>query len=84
MTVTTVETWEGIAKGEPVTVVGLRGSYTFQGYTTSETGYECVWVYGGSRNTWGKRSFRAVTPDRVRTKPSGSAAPVQEELTFTG
>jgi hypothetical protein len=83
MAVTTIDRWRDLTKGEAVTVAGLRGSFTFVGYSRTEAG-EWVTVYGGSRNVWGKRSFRAVTPDRVRTKPSEPATPVQQELTFTG
>jgi hypothetical protein len=65
MTVTTTDTWEGFAKGEPVTVAGLRGQFTFEGYSRTEAG-EWVTIYGGSKNVWGRRGFRAVSPDRVQ------------------
>jgi hypothetical protein len=66
-TITTADTWQDIAKGEPVTVAGLRGAFTFVGFSRTEAG-EWVTVYGGSKNVWGKRGFRAVSPDRIRRK----------------
>jgi hypothetical protein len=67
MTVTTTDTWNDIAKGEPVQVAGMRGQFTFEGYSRTAAG-EWVTVYGGSKNVWGKRGFRAVSPDRIRRK----------------
>jgi hypothetical protein len=67
MSVTTADSWEGIAKGQPVAVTGLRGSFTFEGFSRTEAA-EWVTVYGGSKNVWGKRGFRAVSPDRIRRK----------------
>jgi hypothetical protein len=66
MSITTKDTWNGFEKGETVTVAGLRGAFTFEGHTVTDSGHECCWVYGGSRNTWGRRGFRAVDPSRVR------------------
>lgn len=69
MNLTSVHEWNGLVKGAPVKVRGLRGDYTFRSFTTNEeTGEAWVAVYGGTGGPHGFNQFRYIDPSRVKGK----------------
>jgi hypothetical protein len=63
-TVTVSEHWQGISRGDTITVKGERGQFTFIRHVHSEHG-EWVDCYGGARKQW--RSFPPQLVRKVRT-----------------
>lgn len=55
-----VPQWDGLQRGDKVSVDGRRGTFTFYDYTTTDAGEEWVTVY---RNGTG---FVSAYPENVR------------------
>lgn len=61
MTITTND-WTEIEKGQEVRISGESGAYVFHSLAPNGD----IWVFGGTKNPTGTRSFRAFAAGRVR------------------
>lgn len=58
---------DGIHQGDPVSIKGERGVYTFHQHTrNTENGQEWATVYGGSKDPNAQRQYRSCPPDQIR------------------